>query len=159
MLYALKTFPTLKRSQAISTQNHKDKKGAKGTPTIKQVLPSEKEKRSMDDLFVLLFTRIALQGIVCYTYKSVLSGGKYKWNVLPSKTWNNVLTHIVKYLTSFDVKWNLPVFAKRTFHICEANISPRSDFTCPNGQISLGDLLYSRSPNLSFFFVVSVSCE
>ena len=40
------------------------------------------------------------------------------------------------------------MFAKRTFHICEANISPRSDFTCPNGQISLGDLLYSRSPKL-----------
>ena len=45
---------------------------AEGTPTIKQVLPSEKEKRSTDDLFVLLFTRITLQGIVCYTYKSVL---------------------------------------------------------------------------------------
>ena len=59
---------------------------AEGTPTIKQVLASEKEKRSTDDLFVLLFTRIALQGIVCYTYKSVLSGGKYKWNVLQSKT-------------------------------------------------------------------------
>ena len=49
-----------------------------GTPTIKQVLPPEKEKRGTDDLFVLLFTRLALQGIVCYTYKSVLSGGKYK---------------------------------------------------------------------------------
>ena len=36
------------------------------------------QKRSTDDLFVLLFTRIALQGIVCCTYKSVLSGGKYK---------------------------------------------------------------------------------
>ena len=54
------------------------KKVREGTPTIKQVLPSEKEKRSTDDLFVLLFTRLALQGIVCYTYKSVLSGGKYK---------------------------------------------------------------------------------
>ena len=54
------------------------KKQPKGIPTIKQVLPPEKEKRSTDDLFVLLFTRLALQGIVCYTYKSVLSGGKYK---------------------------------------------------------------------------------
>ena len=54
------------------------KKEVQGTPTIKQVLPPEKEKRSTDDLFVLLFTRLALQGIVCYTYKSVLSGGKYK---------------------------------------------------------------------------------
>ena len=51
---------------------------AQGTPIIKQVLPPEKEKRSTDDLFVLLFTCLALQGIVCYTYKSVLSGGKYK---------------------------------------------------------------------------------
>jgi len=56
----------------------KNKKAPQGTPTIKQVLPSKKEKRSTDDLFVLLFTRLALQGIVCYTYKSVLSGGKYK---------------------------------------------------------------------------------
>ena len=38
-----------------------------GTPTIKQVLPSEKEKRSTGDLFVLLFTRPCLQGIVCNT--------------------------------------------------------------------------------------------
>ena len=37
--------------------------------------------------------------------------------------WNNVLTHIVKYLTSFDVKWNSPL------HICEANISQRRYFT------------------------------
>ena len=111
-----------------------------------------KKQKEYEHLFVLLFTRLALQGIVCYTYKSVLSGGKYKWNVLPSKTWNNVLTHIVKYLTSLDVKWNLPTFAKRTFHICKANISPRSDFTCPKGQISLGDLLYSRSPKGSFYF-------
>ena len=55
-----------------------NKKPTQGTPTIKQVLPPEKEKRSTDDLFVLLFARLALQGIVCYTYKSVLSGGKYK---------------------------------------------------------------------------------
>ena len=41
-------------------------------------LPAEKEKRGTDDLFLLLFTRLDLQGIVCYTYKSVLSGGKYK---------------------------------------------------------------------------------
>ena len=55
------------------------KKGRpKRTPTIKQVLPPEKEKRGTDDLFVLLFARLALQGIVCYSYKSVLSGGKYK---------------------------------------------------------------------------------
>ena len=44
------------------------------------------------------------------------------------------------------------MFAERTFHICEANISPRSDFTCPNGQISLGDLLYSRSPKGCLFW-------
>ena len=31
-------------------------------------------------------------------------------------------------------------FAERTFHICEANISSRSDFTCPWGQISLAYL-------------------
>ena len=31
-----------------------------------QYLP--KQKRSTDDLFVLLFTRLALQGIVCYTF-------------------------------------------------------------------------------------------
>ena len=36
-----------------------------------------------------------------------------------------------------NVKWNLPSFAKRTFHICEADISQRSYFTCPQGQISL----------------------
>ena len=36
--------------------------------SIKQVLPTEKEKRSTDDLFVLLFTRLALHGIVCYTF-------------------------------------------------------------------------------------------
>ena len=30
------------------------KKGYEGTPTIKQVLPPEKEKRGADDLFVLL---------------------------------------------------------------------------------------------------------
>ena len=54
------------------------KEDEEGTPTIKQVLPPEKEKRGTDDLFVLLFTRLALQGIVRYTYKSVLSGGKYK---------------------------------------------------------------------------------
>ena len=53
-------------------------KALEGPPTIKQVLPPEKEKRGTDDLFVLLFTRLALQGIVCYTYKSVLSGGKYE---------------------------------------------------------------------------------
>ena len=46
------------------------------------------------------------------------------------------------------------MFAERTFHICEANISPRSGFTCPNGQISLGDLLYSRSPNAVLFVLL-----
>ena len=44
------------------------KKEPEGTPIIKQVLPPEKEKRGTDDLFVLLFTRLALQGIVCYTF-------------------------------------------------------------------------------------------
>ena len=32
-------------------------------------------KRSTSNLFVLLFTRLALQGIVCYTFWGVLSGG------------------------------------------------------------------------------------
>ena len=68
----------VKRIAAYKEFLKKCKKRRKGTPTIKQVLPPEKEKRGTDDLFVLLFTRLALQGIVCYTYKSVLSGGKYK---------------------------------------------------------------------------------
>jgi len=49
-------------------KNYKKRESLEGTPTIKRVLPSEKEKRSTDDLFVLLFTRLALQGIVCYTF-------------------------------------------------------------------------------------------
>ena len=32
---------------------------------------------------------------------------------------------------------NLSRSRERAFHICEVNISPQSDFTCPNGQISL----------------------
>ena len=44
------------------------KNHSEGTPTIKQILPPEKEKRSTDDLFVLFFTRLAPQGIVCYTF-------------------------------------------------------------------------------------------
>ena len=39
------------------------------------------------------------------------------------RMWNNFLAEIVKYLTSFNVKWNSPL------HICEANISQRSYFT------------------------------
>ena len=49
---------------------------SKGTPTVKQVLPPEKEKRSTDDLFVLLFTRLALQGIVCYTFLMYCRAGR-----------------------------------------------------------------------------------
>ena len=53
-------------SEANLTFSPTTQKGLrKGTSTIKQVLPPEKEKRSTDDLFVLLFTRLALQGIVC----------------------------------------------------------------------------------------------
>ena len=74
----------------------------------------------------------------------LLSGGNISEMFCYRKTWNNMLSHIVKYLALLDVKWNLPTFAERTFHICEANISPRSDFTCPNGQISLAHLRYSR---------------
>ena len=40
----------------------------------------------------------------------------------------------MKYLTSFDVKWNSHTFAQRTFRICAANISQRSYFTCPKGK-------------------------
>lgn len=44
------------------------KKTPQGVPSIKQVLPAEKNKRSTSVLFVLLFTRLVLQGIVCYTF-------------------------------------------------------------------------------------------
>ena len=65
--------------------------------------------------------------------------------------WNNVLTHIVKYLTSFDVKWNSPLY------ICEANISQRSYFTWRN-HISLAEGEFrwkkkSKSFRLAFFFL------
>ena len=53
------------------------------------------------------------------------------WNISPCSMWNEIC----------------PRPRKRTFHICGANISPRSDFTCPKGQISLGYLLYRRYPN------------
>ena len=65
--------------------------------------------------------------------------------------WNNVLTHIVKYLTSFDVKWNSPLY------ICEANISQRSYFTW-RSHISLAEGEFrwkkkSKSFRLAFFFL------
>ena len=65
--------------------------------------------------------------------------------------WNNVLTYIVKYLTSFDVKWNSPTFAQRTFHICATNISQRSYFTCLKGKFRWkkhlqSQVLFSGSP-------------
>jgi len=44
-----------------------NKKAPGRAPTIKQVLPAEKSKRSTSKMLVLLFTRLALQGIVCYT--------------------------------------------------------------------------------------------
>ena len=43
------------------------------------------------------------------------------WNISPCSMWNEIC----------------PRPRKRTFHICGANISPQSDFTCPKGQISL----------------------
>ena len=45
----------------------KQKNHPEGVPSIKQVLPAETQKE-YGHLFVLLFTRLALQGIVCYTF-------------------------------------------------------------------------------------------
>ena len=89
----------------------------------------------------------------------VMSGGKHISEMFCyRKTWNNMRMHIVKYLVLLDVKWNLPTFAERTFHICEENISPRSDFTCPKGQISLAHLLFRRCAK-GLFFVAKKSPE
>ena len=74
------------------------------------------------------------------------------WNILPcGKMWNNFLTEIVKYLTSFDVKWNLPTFAKRIFHICGANISQRSYFICPQGKFRWKKHTFVYQDNVCFF--------
>ena len=54
----------------------------------------------------------AKREIICY---------RTLWNISPCSMWNEIC----------------PRPRKRTFHICGANISPQSDFTCPKGQISL----------------------
>ena len=63
------------------SEQHLTKKASKGVPSIKQVLPAEKNKRSTSVLFVLLFTRLVLQGIVCYTFlvycRAVLCKGRW----------------------------------------------------------------------------------
>ena len=46
----------------------KKKEVPKNAPSIKQVLPTENTKGVRAILFVLLFTRLAPQGIVCYTF-------------------------------------------------------------------------------------------
>ena len=57
------------------------------------------------------------------------------WNNSLRESWN--IAPIASQRFGRNVKWNLPTFAKRIFHICGANISQRSYFTCPQGQISL----------------------
>ena len=66
--------------------------------------------------------------------------------------WNNVLPHIVKYLTSFDVKWNLPTFASANISHAEGvfHISQKY-FTCLKGKFRwkkhlLLQVLFSGSP-------------
>ena len=51
--------------------------------------------------------------------------------------WNNSLREL--WNISLRSMWNeiCPHSRQRIFHICEANISQRSYFTCPKGQISL----------------------
>ena len=49
--------------------HHRNKKGTQGTPTIKQILPTANTTKGVRANFpVLLFTPLALQGIVCYTF-------------------------------------------------------------------------------------------
>ena len=70
--------------------------------------------------------------------------------------WNNVLSHIVKYLTPpaalFDVKWNLPTFAPANISHAEGvfHISQKY-FTCPKGKFRWkkhlqSQVLFSGSP-------------
>ena len=57
--------------------------------------------------------------------------------------WNNVLSHIVKYCSpllrnDLVAMWNeiCPHSHQRIFHICGANISQRSYFTCPKANFT-----------------------
>ena len=58
------------------------------------------------------------------------------WNISPCSMWNEIC----------------PRPRKRTFHICGANISLRSDFTCPKGQISLRTCSMAGTQSLPFCF-------
>ena len=68
------------------------------------------------------------------------------------RMWNNFLAKIVKYC-SVVAMWNeiCPHSRQRIFHICKANISQRSYFTCPKGKFRwkkhlLSQVLFSGSP-------------
>ena len=51
--------------------------------------------------------------------------------------WNNFLAESVKYLTSFDVKWNLPTFASANISHLRSKYFTAKLFHLPEGQISL----------------------
>ena len=68
------------------------------------------------------------------------------------RMWNNFLAKIVKYC-SVVAMWNeiCPHSRQRIFHICKANISQRSYFTCPKGKFRWKkhlpkQVLFSGSP-------------
>ena len=73
----------------------------------------------------------------------------FKWNILPyGKTWNNFLTKIVKYLTLFDVKWNLPTFASANISHLRSKYFTAKLFHLP---VRANFVEKTTGRNLSFF--------
>ena len=72
------------------------------------------------------------------------------------RMWNNFLTEIVKYLTSpmalFDVKWNLPTFAKQIFHSVAISHG-EAIFHSPKANFTEKKTLLSKTKEFSFLGV------
>ena len=78
------------------------------------------EKRYFPRFAIRIRTQTGLSEIFGVAECEIISLRKL-WNISLCSMWNEICPHS----------------RQRIFHICEANISQRSYFTCPHGQISL----------------------
>ena len=110
---------------------------------MKQRLPTGKGRRIVKILRPFFLTSTAFVSTKAYSEMFCFC-----------KTWNNVLTHIVKYLALLDVKWNLPTSAQADISHLRSKYFTAKRFHLPVRANFVAYLLYGRYACCAFFLYV-----